>query len=312
MADSIAGVLALQSGVITRRQLHEAGTAPHDLRRMLRRRDLTSIGPGVFVDHTGELTWLQRAWAAVLMTAPSALADQSAIRAADGPGRTGSAFEPIHVAVDRKRTLIAPADVRIHRVSHLTERVLWNASPPRMRVEHALIRVAASAASDFQAIATLAGGVQSRRTSGERLATALEDTRRIKRRAFLTGVVADISQGTCSVLEHGYLTRVEQPHNLPTAARQARASARGPIYRDVDYRPLPLVVELDGRLFHDSAAARDRDLERDLLAVIVGATTGRLGWGQVFDRPCRTAELIGTLLAQRGWSGTFRRCPDCG
>lgn len=304
-------LLELQSGIISRRQLQACGLAPHDIRRRLRRRQLVSVYDGVFIHHTGELTWLQRAWAAVLTTAPSALAAESAIRAADGPGRAGASSGPIHVAIDRKRTLVAPPGVRILRVSHLAERVLWNVSPPRVRLEHAVLEVAARARSDFRAIATMADAVQSRRTTGPRLAAALVARQRIARRSFLASVIEDITAGTCSVLEHGYLIRVERQHGLPLASRQTLTSARGPIYRDVDYKPLPLVVELDGRLFHNTAVDRDRDLERDLFAVVEGAATGRVGWGQVFERPCVTADLIGTLLAQRGWTGTFRRCPDC-
>ncbi len=196
-------------------------------------------------------------------------------------------------------------------MSNLKQRVLWNASPPRVRLEHALLDVAADATSDYAAIATLADGVQSRRTTGPRLTSALTSRIRIARRTFLGEVIADITAGTCSALEHGYLVQVERPHGLPQASRQARDSARGPIYRDVDYWPVPLIVELDGRLFHDNAAARDQDLERDLLATVDGRTTVRIGWGQVFERPCLTAGLISTLLRQRGWSGVFRPCPDC-
>ena len=46
------------------------------------------VHPGVYVNHTGELTWLQRAWAAVLFAWPAALSHDSALRAADGPGST--------------------------------------------------------------------------------------------------------------------------------------------------------------------------------------------------------------------------------
>lgn len=311
MADRISAVLDNQSGLITRQQLHDEGLAPHDLRRMLRRRELVAVHEGVFVDHTGELTWLQRAWAGVLLAAPAALADESAIRAADGPGRSGASSGPIRLAVDRKRTLKAPSGLTIQRMSHLDDRVLWHTSPPRVRIEHALLDVAARVPSEFRAIATLADGVQSRRTTGSRLRATLAARGRLRRRQFLEAVIADISDGTCSVLEHGYLTRVERPHGLPTASRQARASARGPVYRDVDYKPLRLLVELDGRLFHNNAAARDRDLERDLFAVVDGAATARVGWGQVFERPCVTGELIAILLTQRGWTGTFHRCPAC-
>ena len=63
-----AELLALQSGVVSRRQLTGLGVEVHDLQRMLRRRELVRVHPGVFVDHTGSLTWLQRAWVGVLLS----------------------------------------------------------------------------------------------------------------------------------------------------------------------------------------------------------------------------------------------------
>ena len=90
-----------------------------------------------------------------------------------------------------------------------------------------------------------------------------------------------------------------------------RESLRGPTYRDVDYRRYGQLVELDGRLFHDNAVARDHDLDRDLDAALAGRHTVRLGWGQVFDRPCLTAMRIGALLQARGWTGSPTSCPQC-
>ncbi len=309
--DRVSELLRLQSGVVTRAQLVAAGLAPHDVRRLLRQRRVVPLHVGVYVDHTGPPTWLQRAWAAVLCAEPAALAGASAIRAADAPGRAGRDGDPIVVAVDRTRTLIQPPGVRLQRVSHLEERTLWTASPPRMRLEEALLDVAAAAPTDHAALAALADGVQSRRTTAARLGAALEQRARITRRAFLAGVIEDLRLGTCSVLEHGYLHRVERAHGLPLAGRQVRASARGPVYRDVDYAPYPLLVELDGRLFHDSATARGRDLQRDLVALVDGAATARIGWSLVFDQACWTAAQVGALLTQRGWTGPVRRCPDC-
>lgn len=81
----------------------------------------------------------------------------------------------------------------------------------------------------------------------------------------------------------------------------------------MDYEAFGLVVELDGRLFHNSAGARDADLERDLDArVLEDRVTVRLGWGQVYGRACGTAAKLGLLLQQRGWTGRPTRCPDCG
>lgn len=146
--------------------------------------------------------------------------------------------------------------------------------------------MAAESRDDFSAIAVLAQAVQSRRTTAERIEEAMAGRSRISRRPFLREVLRDVAEGTCSVLEHGYLDRVERPHGLPRASRQLRASSRGPIYRDVEYRRFRLVVELDGRLFHSSAAARSRDLDRDLDTAVDGRECVRLGWGQVFDHAC--------------------------
>ena len=56
-------LLAVQSGVVARRQALAAGLTEHDLRRLVRRRELTPYHRGVLLDHTGDPTWVQRGWA---------------------------------------------------------------------------------------------------------------------------------------------------------------------------------------------------------------------------------------------------------
>ena len=310
---TVADLLSLQSGVITRRQALAAGLKPHDIRRLLRRREWAVAFTGVYVAHTGELTWVQRAWVGVLAAWPAALAHRSAIRAASGPGLRGhDDTGPLHVAVDRtRRTLVTPPGVVPHHVADLERKTLWTSSPPRVRLEHAVIDVAAEATTDMRAIATLSDAVQGRLTTAGRLRIALGTRSRIARRPLLGGVLHDLELGACSALEHGYLNRVERPHALASAGRQVRDSLRGPIYRDVEYAEIGLVVELDGRLFHDSATARDLDLDRDLDTAVTGRLTVRLGWGQVFDRPCRTAAALGAIARGRGWTGDLSSCPSC-
>lgn len=302
-------LLGLQAGVIARRQALAHGLGENDVRRLLRRREWVVVHPGVYLDHTGEPSWVQRAWAAVLFAWPAALYGESALRAAEGPGRRRD--EPLQIAVDRHRSLSAPSGVRLHRMSHLRERVLWNLGPPRVRYEDAALDVAAAASTDLGALDTLAGVVQSQRTTAGRMLAALEARQRKPRRDWMRAVLADVAAGACSVLEHGYLSRVERAHGLPRAVRQRRATATlGVIYRDAEYAAL--VLELDGRLFHDTAAQRDRDLDRDLDAIVEGLTPVRLGYGQVFARSCRTAARIAVLLRQRGWTGVPVPCgPEC-
>jgi hypothetical protein len=203
------------------------------------------------------LSWLQRAWAGVLSVWPAALGGESALRAVEGQGRRDG-DQTIRVVVGPQRNLVAPEGVRVSHSVRLDERVLWNASPPRLRYEEAVLDVAIEASRDFDAIAVLADAVQSRRTTAE---------------------------GTCSVLEHAYLHRVERPHGLPRPQRQERGvTTTGIVYRDLEYGTL--IVELDGRLFHNTAGQRDKDFERDLDAAVEGRDTRRLSWGQVFAHPC--------------------------
>jgi hypothetical protein len=310
--DRLEELMELQAGVISRRQVLAAGGGDHDIRRRLRRREWALVHDGVYVDHTGPLTWLQRAWAAVLFAWPASLCHGSALRAADGPGRRDHDDRaPIHVAVQRDRRIRPPAGVRVHRLAELDAKAQWNSSPPRLRIEEAVLDVAAEAVTDYDAIAVLADAVQSRRTTADRLLDTLRKRSRISRRRFLDAVLADVRVGACSVLEHAYLTRVERPHGLPSADRQWRASGN-PVYRDVVYRAQGLVVELDGRLFHDSARARDRDLDRDLEGAVDGLAGVRIGWGQAVGRPCATAEKIGRILNRLGWAGVATPCPRCG
>lgn len=58
----------VQHGVYSRRQLLAAGVTDNDIERMVRRRLFARVRPGIYVDHTGPLTQIQREWAAVLAT----------------------------------------------------------------------------------------------------------------------------------------------------------------------------------------------------------------------------------------------------
>ena len=296
---------ATQDGVVTRRQLRACGVAKHDLDRMLRRRELTRVHPGVFVNHTGPLTHRQRAWAAVLHAEPSALFLESA---AD-PDRDGT----IRVAIDATRRVAPREGMRVHRVRRLDPQVQWHASPPRVRIEDNTLALADRADSELEAIEVLTAAIGSRRTTVPRLRQALGRRSRTRRSALLGRLLDDLEAGACSVLEHGYLTRVERAHGLPPARRQGpRAGARGAEYRDVEYEEFGLVVELDGRIGHEGWSATGRDADRDLDDHADGREAVRLRWPQVFGTPCRTTNRIGRILARRGWDGRPCACgPDC-
>ncbi|KRB80570.1 hypothetical protein ASE01_03110 [Nocardioides sp. Root190] len=316
--DTIDDLLRHQDGVIARRQVLACGGTAALVARKLRRREWVAVHPGVYVDHTGPLTWRQRAWAAVLACWPAALAGWSALRAHEGPGRRrppGS--DDIEVVVHQGRRPPALAGVRARESRSFDESVQLGLSPPRQRYDDAILDLADRATDEVAAIGILADACGGRRTTAARLLERVGQRARLSRRALLSAVLADVESGTCSVLEHGYLTRVERSHGLPRGLRQVEARDGGGrrMYRDVVYSGpgghWRQIVELDGRLGHDSTQDRDRDLERDLDAALDGADTLRLGYGQVFDRPCSTAAKVGRVLQLRGWHGRTTPCPSC-
>lgn len=161
---AIAQLLDEQHGVIARRQVLAAGGCPGDIERLLRRQDWVRLLPGVFLNHTGEPTWLQRAWTGVLYLWPAALTEESALRAVAGPGwRRHDDGAAIWIAVGEDRQVRARAGYRVRRVVGLHDKVQWNTSPPRVRVEEAALDVAARSDTELKAIAVLADVCQSRR-----------------------------------------------------------------------------------------------------------------------------------------------------
>lgn len=312
--DEVGRLLREQDGVISRAQALDAGVTRTALARALRRREWVAVHPGVYVDHTGPLTWQQRAWAATLLCWPAALCGVSAQRAHEGPGRRDRDDSVVHVAVDRDRHVHEVPGVRVHRMSGLDEKVQWNLGPPRVRYDDTILDLAARARDELAAVAVLADACGGRRTTAARLRARLDERAWVPRREFLAAVLVDVADGTSSVLEHGYLTLVERPHGLPQGMRQAvRLVGGSTVHVDVRYAELGLLVELDGRLFHASADARDRDLQRDLdAAVEESATTLRLGFGQVYGRGCATAAAVAKVMQRLGWTGSPTRCAKCG
>ncbi|GED96509.1 type IV toxin-antitoxin system AbiEi family antitoxin domain-containing protein [Gordonia crocea] len=256
--DRLAQTLVHQDGVITRRQAIDCGVSEASLRTKLRRREWVRVHEGVYLTHTGTPTWHQRAWAAVLGLPRAALSHQSALAAVGLRAR--AAAGPIHLAVGRKRFAPRRDGVVVHRYSALDDRVSWNARPPRVRVEHAVLDVAAESSAELDVVACLSDAVGARVTTAVRLGAALSTRERFKYRAFVARVLADIADGSCSVLERGYLTRVERAHGLPKPRRQAPTIVGRRGFRDVEYDRWGLVVELDGRFAHDDARSRDRDM----------------------------------------------------
>ncbi|MDN5893761.1 MAG: hypothetical protein L0H93_07005, partial [Nocardioides sp.] len=311
---AINRLLDAQDGVTSRRQVLARGLRPHDIERLIRRRLWVRALPGVYLNHTGVPTWRQQGWIGVLHYWPSALAGDAAVRSVVGPGwNRHRSRDDIEILIPVGRTVEQVSGFRVTRSRAFEDRVQWNSSPPRIRLEEAVVDLAAAAVTDHTAIGVMADACQSQRTTATRLSDCLSLRPRVARRHWLGSVLRDIRDGTCSVLEHAYLTRVERAHGLPRGKRQVQERPAGrQMFRDVLYPGQGFIVELDGRLFHDNVDQRDVDLERDLDVGVGRRETARLGWGQVTDRACQTAGKIALILQSRGCAGSPHRCgPGC-
>ena len=308
MLPSVSSILARQDGVASRSQLLGAGLDDNGIETAVRRRELTRVARGVYVDHTGEPTWQQRVWAACLRFDP-AVADPATTLALEGIGERPTR---IGVAVDATRFVGHEGGIRVLRTRRFGDEARLDLHPPRLRLEHAAIAHTASLTDEQALVGLLSDVVGSRRTTAARLVAQVSSTPRLPRRTLVTAVLTDLEDGMCSNLERIYTRRVERAHGLPAATRQVRTRDGDRVtFRDNEYLGGLLVVELDGRVGHDSSADRWADAERDLHTTLNGGHTLRLVWQQALDS-CRAATVVGALLRALGWSGRVASCgPAC-
>ncbi|UDY24529.1 type IV toxin-antitoxin system AbiEi family antitoxin domain-containing protein [Nocardioides sp. Kera G14] len=307
MREQLAYERSEQDGVVTWRQLIAGGWTKAEVRRAVRRRELARVHPGVYVDHTGPLTARQRAWAALLWAGGPGKA------ALCGPSVLGVAADTdeVHLAVDGRRHPAARPGLVLHRVTGVAGMIRGATSPPRLKMEHNVLVTIAAATSESEVVAALADTVGRFGTTAEAVRKALKSHPRLPRRALVSALLDDIELGTESVLEHGFLTRVERPHALPTPTRQA-ARQDGAQRRDLAYAEFGLVIELDGRLNHESWKAGNRDAARDLADLVAGQSVLRLRWQQVMEQSCETALQLARVLWSRGCRVVPQSCgPNC-
>lgn len=219
-----------QDGVVSRAQVLACGQAEHDVRRLLRRREWAVVTAGVYVDHTGPLTWEQRAMAGVLHGASgldhglrpvgAALAGHSALRAAVGPSWRHQGGRPIEVAVEHGRTRRPVRGYRFVRVADLAGRVDDLRTPPRLRLPEATADLAIAAVDELEAVQLVADAWQTRMVDPGQVARVVAARKRVRGRAALLEVLEDVAGGTCSALERRFMTDVVRAHALPEPGQQ--------------------------------------------------------------------------------------------
>jgi hypothetical protein len=147
-----------------------------------------------------------------------------------------------------------------------------------------------------------------RRTTADRIRQAMDVRKKMRWRREIALALGDAADGALSVLEYRYVRRVERPHGLPVARRQARIRQRfGTRYLDNLYEPYGVCVELDGTAAHPEDE-QWRDKRRDNANLSGGIVTFRFGFPELGEHRCESATYVAAALLERGWAGTPHPC----
>ncbi|WP_158548113.1 type IV toxin-antitoxin system AbiEi family antitoxin domain-containing protein [Desertihabitans brevis] len=297
----LTDLVALQGGVASIEQVMGLGLPRRSLQRLVAQRRWVHLCRGIY--GVEPLTWVSHAWAGTLLGG-----DRSRIGGTAALHLHGLVAEPpeqIDVWVPREQRPGDRGPWRFRRETPVTHSGATVGGPPRLAVEDAVLDAAADLAEDDWA-ALVITTVQCRRSTARRLARAARHRQRLRHRRVLDGLLGDVTDGVESPLERAYLHAVERAHGLPRGVRQHRSHG---MRRDVVYRGLGVVVELDSR-WHDGRIRFD-DMWRDNVARLSDEITLRYGWPHVVGSPCRTAQQVAELLIARGWPGLPTRCDRC-
>lgn len=303
------GLVRLQHGVLSVDQAREHGLTEDTVRWRVESGRWSRLGRGLYVAQTGPLGWLGRAHATVL-------------RGGDGVGLAldsaaylhGLRSEPppmvtLWVPRGRRMTRLPGTKVRQRSdIDAVTRRGL-----PVTSAATTVLDLADAPGTDWrEAVATAARWVQRRRVTSEEIVAARDTRPRHRHRRVLQLALGVVAEGAESLLEIGYVQRVERRHGLPRARLQVPAGGPGNrLRRDAEYEQWRVVVELDGRLGHEGELlAVDR--RRDRGAAREGRLTLRAGWVDVDADACGLALDVHETLRSRGWTGRGRACgPRC-
>lgn len=290
----IANIADGQFGAVSRSQLDELEISRHELAGFVRRGQLERVQPDAFVVSGSPATWERSISAALLSAGPDCACSHRA--SARLWGVHDSEMLEIRVPADRQPRL---RNVLVHR----------NAEPFRLTT-HLTLRTTAIDATlrDLAAVVdpsalgsaldlALSRGLVSVRSLNKFVkdSSSLGATRL---RKALAGRMPSDSRVE-SLLEARFI-RLVRNSGLPIPKPQAeiRDDARRLVARvDFLFAAARLIVELDGLLAHNTAAALNRDLSRQNQLVALGYTVIRFTWADVTERPDYVISTIRQMLS---------------
>jgi very-short-patch-repair endonuclease len=305
-------LLAAQGKAIARRQGAAAGMGPRVLRGRVDSGHWQRLERGVYAAFSGEPSRETVLWAALLRAGPGAVLSHQTAAERHGLIDEPSSLITITVPASKRPARAKISGLVIHRSDAILRARHPAMLPPCTRVEDTVLDLIEIAPTFDDAYAWICRAVGRRRTTTDRIRLAMDARKKMRWRREITVALGDADGGALSVLEYRYIHRVERPHKLPVARRQARIRQRtGNMYLDNLYEKYGVCVELDGTAAHP-ADEQWLDKRRDNANAVSGLVTLRFGLLDLGDRRCETASAVATLLRRRGWTGSRRACgPGC-
>ncbi len=303
-----AVTLRLMKTVISRRQALAQGMTTGQIRHKLDRGDWQQPFRATYVQHTGQVTWLERVEAAVSARGPGAVVSLRCALHLWGLTREQPAIITLAEHFDTHRSG-ALEGVRVRRRRRLATARRYGL--PVNTLPQTIIDVIALRPRDSDdMMALITRGVSSRKVTVPELRDELTHHPRHPAREVLTETLTAAEEGLGSAAEARYARDVEAAHALPRMQRQdpiSRADG-GTLARTMDFRDRArgLGVEIDGNLWHREKQLADR--RRDREAAGAGGVVLRAGWVEVVVDPCRLAADVGAAQQARGWTGMPRPC----
>lgn len=299
-------VAAEQSGAISREQAVACGLTEGAVDALLRAGRWSKLHAGVYATFAGPVPARTRTWAALLHAGDdAALGGGSALWVW---GVVSRPPEHVQVQVPNGRKVVRVPGVRVTRRRRLRGLVHPSAVPRRLRLEEAVLDLAGETdETGVVDVVLLATG--SRRTTSDRLRSALSDRPRHRHRQLLTEILGEAAEGVQSALERRFRRTTERAHGLPRGERQLRDTLTGRTgaprhrYRDLRYRRWRLVIELDGLEAHPERLKWQSRLRDNSVVVTSDDQVLQYGWREVVSEPCAIAADIVQVLWRHGWRG---------
>jgi hypothetical protein len=287
--ERIARLVGHQHGVIARRQLIEAGFGRGAIEHRLKTKRLHLVYSSVYAVGHRALTREARWMAAVLAPGVGTVLSHRAAGALWGIIESGF-LEVTSPRQQRRRD-----GVRIHCSSLPADEITVRRGIPVTSVPRTLLDLASVLPKNKLELA-FHEAEESLLTDSLSLPDLLA---RYPRRAGAPAIRVMLEEGiqiTRSELEARFRTFVAE-FGLPRPVFNQRLLVQGHSFEcDCLWRPQRLVVELDGRAWHDTALAFERDRVRDRRLAAVGWRVIRVTWGQLRDEPRAIAADLSALL----------------